>query len=204
MNDLIKNKFVIKLIALFCVLIIFMSLAGYLSAVLFFYLFTALSTLFSVIIFINFNSTYIIPDDKLKPYNILAKIFFLIFIIVSSFLFLRFYSLLIANKIPILKPLNFFNSVFVVFSIIVSGTILYMIRQNIRVWYGVIESIVGIITAYIAFYQANNPQNIDFAIKISAGLYIIVRGLDNIEKSFTKKANYIGNIWTNFFKWFAG
>jgi hypothetical protein len=79
-----------------------------------------------------------------------------------------------------------------------------MIRQNIRVWYGVIESIVGIITAYIAFYQANNPQNIDFAIKISAGLYIIVRGLDNIEKSFTKKANYIGNIWTNFFKWFAG
>jgi len=73
-------------------------------------------------------------------------------------------------------------------ALILSGFILFWIRERFRLIYGVFELLVGIIVLVAAFLPSHFKIEsvcftIDLGIKISGGLYIIVRGLDNITKA---------------------
>lgn len=60
------------------------------------------------------------------------------------------------------------------------GIALFWFRSRYRLSYGVIEVLFGLFTAS----RLANPSTFDFTfiLQLAAGLYIIVRGLDNIEK----------------------
>lgn len=88
---------------------------------------------------------------------------------------------------------------------LVLGIILFIIREKKRLGYGVFEFLVGVFSIILLFNsQKFNYSKIDFTpdfyIKIAAGLYIMVRGQDNIVKAIkdsklgSKLKNYgIGN-----------
>lgn len=62
----------------------------------------------------------------------------------------------------------------------VVGVSLFWFRSRYRLSYGVVEALFGLFTAA----RLANPSTYDstFILQLAAGLYIIVRGLDNIEK----------------------
>lgn len=72
--------------------------------------------------------------------------------------------------------------------ILISGVALFVFRERQRLSYGVVEFLVGIL-AIITLFQPDNFDlskvnfNFEFIIKILAGLYIMVRGQDNIIKA---------------------
>lgn len=71
---------------------------------------------------------------------------------------------------------------------LVLGIILFIVREKQRLAYGVFEFLVGVSSIILLFNsQKFNYSKIDFTadfyIKIAAGLYIMVRGQDNIVKA---------------------
>ncbi|MEE3718307.1 hypothetical protein V2H45_16325 [Tumidithrix elongata RA019] len=73
--------------------------------------------------------------------------------------------------------------------IITLGIILYIIRLNFRILYGMAELVVGCLTALRYLLPELNvdlPDQI-FYLQFLGGLYIIVRGLDNVTKGLEAK-----------------
>lgn len=72
--------------------------------------------------------------------------------------------------------------------ILISGVALFVFRERRRLSYGVVEFLVGAL-AIIILFQPDNFNlskvkfNFEFILKIFAGLYIMVRGQDNIIKA---------------------
>jgi hypothetical protein len=69
-----------------------------------------------------------------------------------------------------------------------TGLLLFIFREKQRLSYGVFELVVGIIAIMALFkplgYNYSNIEfNLDFNIKLLGGLYIMVRGLDNMVKA---------------------
>lgn len=64
------------------------------------------------------------------------------------------------------------------------GICLYLIRENFRSAYGLVEVLVGVITLYKTI-DSNESLNLhwNYILGILGGLYIIVRGLDNLVKA---------------------
>lgn len=72
--------------------------------------------------------------------------------------------------------------------IIISGILLFIFREKQRLSYGVFEFLIGIFSIYILFSNVNFNYDkinfsIDFNIRLIGGLYIMVRGQDNIVKA---------------------
>lgn len=76
------------------------------------------------------------------------------------------------------------------------GTFLFWFRSRLRLPYGIVETFVGVFAAA----QLANPSayNSAFFFQLSAGLYIIVRGLDNVEKGI--EGTKIEPMWKRFFR----
>lgn len=76
--------------------------------------------------------------------------------------------------------------------ILLSGFGLFIFREKQRLAYGVFEFLVGVV-AIISLFTPNNFDfnaitfNLDFNIKLIGGLYIMVRGQDNIVKALKDK-----------------
>lgn len=66
--------------------------------------------------------------------------------------------------------------------LIIAGLLLFEAREKRRQLYGFLEIGVGILTIIIIFYPKLISFNFDFYLKICGGLYIMVRGLDNLYK----------------------
>jgi rRNA maturation endonuclease Nob1 len=76
------------------------------------------------------------------------------------------------------------------------GILLFWYREKFRLSYGVFEFFVGVIMSYYVFFPIFNYSTIDVTqgIKILGGLYVMVRGLDNIGKGIGgTKVEFIWN-----------
>ena len=64
------------------------------------------------------------------------------------------------------------------------GIALFVYRKNRRLSYGISEFFVGVLMVYYVFFPTFNYSalNVTEGIKILGGLYVMVRGLDNIGK----------------------
>jgi len=80
------------------------------------------------------------------------------------------------------------------------GIGLFILREKLRLSYGIFEFLVGVF-AIILLFQPNKFNystidfNLDFSIKLLGGLYIMVRGQDNIVKAIqdTRAGMYLRN-----------
>ncbi|WP_422404013.1 PIN domain-containing protein [Pseudomonas sp. GZD-209] len=79
------------------------------------------------------------------------------------------------------------------------GVALYWYRENYRLSYGIFEFIVGIAMSYYAFLPNFDYLNITGVkvIQVLAGLYVMVRGLDNIGKS--AEGTRLEQLWKRIF-----
>ncbi|GAB3956907.1 hypothetical protein GCM10028805_48100 [Spirosoma harenae] len=65
----------------------------------------------------------------------------------------------------------------------IASLVLYFIREKYRSGYGIFEFLVGLIISFLV--NPSSPEIItdpNLSLKILGGLYIMVRGLDNIVK----------------------
>ncbi|MBA0885506.1 hypothetical protein EOD40_15580 [Flavobacterium sufflavum] len=70
------------------------------------------------------------------------------------------------------------------------GFLLFLYRENYRLGYGILEIIVGLLTIISLFENMNNQSrvlDIEVYVKLGGGLYIIVRGMDNVFKNIENK-----------------
>lgn len=94
-------------------------------------------------------------------------------------------TLIYKNIDKILSTINVWGTITV---ILLAGIALFVFREKKRLSYGVFEFLVGVV-AIIALFSPNDFDfttinfNLDFNIKLVGGLYIMVRGQDNIVKS---------------------
>lgn len=85
------------------------------------------------------------------------------------------------------KPSDY-NSVAVVVAVLALGILIYLWRERAKLSYGLFEVIVGIAIAYNVFAEnASAPETPSTAaiLQFAAGLYVIVRGMDNVGKSLS-------------------
>lgn len=70
------------------------------------------------------------------------------------------------------------------------GFLLFLYRENYRLGYGILEIIFGLLTIISLFENINNQPrvlDIEVYVKLVGGLYIIVRGMDNVFKNIENK-----------------
>lgn len=79
------------------------------------------------------------------------------------------------------------------------GIFLYWVRERFRLGYGVFESAIGVIMASASVPAGfdYSQLNVTFGIRILSGLYVIVRGLDNIGKG--SEGTTIAPYWKRIF-----
>lgn len=82
---------------------------------------------------------------------------------------------------------------------LVAGVLLFAIRQRFRLTYGVAEVLAGVYAAYEALSRITdvNLLTIAGAFQVLGGLYIVVRGMDNIGKGLDKSR--YGEVWKSLF-----
>jgi hypothetical protein len=95
------------------------------------------------------------------------------------------------------------RTIFLIFYFSLGGFWLYVLRCRARVIYGFVEVIAAVATFYFTvvdrFPQQNAQSTKDFSlawIQIAAGLYIFVRGLDNIGQGLAP-GSWVHGIWQN-------
>jgi len=72
------------------------------------------------------------------------------------------------------------------------GFLLFLYRENYRLGYGALEIIVGLLAILSLFERINNESfiynlNLEGYVKFGGGIYVIVRGMDNVFKSIKSK-----------------
>ena len=87
---------------------------------------------------------------------------------------------------------------FLVVLLIVLGFVLFEVRQKRRQLYGFFELGFGILTIVVCMYPSIILENWDAYLTIIAGLYVIVRGLDNIHIGSEGKS--LGSIFKKMFR----
>lgn len=127
-----------------------------------------------VLNFVIFKAVFLIPTAGLFYYSLFVSLYDLsIFIYKKS-----------SGNLTIVVP---------TFSALALGIMLYKFRLKQRVLYGVSEIMVGVtVTVFHArtSYPAGHLDNPELYIAIlTAGIYLIVRGLDNIDQGIKSKSN---------------
>jgi rRNA maturation endonuclease Nob1 len=70
--------------------------------------------------------------------------------------------------------------------ILLLGVLFYWLREHVQLTYGVVEYVIGASTTYYVLFQKHSPWQFGYsdAFGILGGLYVMVRGLDNVGKGF--------------------
>ena len=105
-------------------------------------------------------------------WGILGNLLLAIIFLISLVLLARYYG----DIVDRLKKAT------LIIILVVFGLLLFEIREKRRQLYGFVEVGFGILTIIIVFYPGLILNNWDQLFKIAAGLYVIVRGLDNLYK----------------------
>lgn len=120
-------------------------------------------------------------ENKVR-WDILSNLLLAILFLAALVLLIRFYGDIVYR----LK-----NAVLIII-IIVFGFLLFEIREKRRQLYRFVEVGFGILTIVVVFYPYLISNNWDKLFKVAAGLYVIVRGLDNLYKgSENRKLGYL-------------
>jgi hypothetical protein len=91
---------------------------------------------------------------------------------------------------------------------IVASLFAYNLRENSKMLYGIVEIFIGIVLAITANWTSliiefnagqNDPKGVTF-LQLVASVYIIVRGLDNIEKTRGQSDTVYWRLWDLVFK----
>jgi len=101
-------------------------------------------------------------------------------------------NLLINNKEALVNTINVWGTITLAIGF---GFGLFYFREKWRLSYGVLEFLVGVVTIIGLFYPSFDYDKVNFSLdfnfKILGGLYIMVRGQDNIIKGLKgRKAGY--------------
>ena len=82
--------------------------------------------------------------------------------------------------------------------VVISGIFLYWLRGRFRLPYGITEICVGVLMATKVFYPSFDYGQIQPSelLQILAGVYIMVRGLDNLGKAL--RGTRVASLWQNF------
>lgn len=99
------------------------------------------------------------------------------------------------------------RTIFVVVNFCIGGFWLYVLRCQDRVIYGCIEIVAAVLTFYFTVVnkfpvetKLDSKEAVTACIQIAAGLYIFVRGLDNIGNGLTPGSRMHALWWsTRFF-----
>lgn len=88
----------------------------------------------------------------------------------------------------------------VIVGILSAGTILFWIRENFRLHYGVTEFLVGYLMTYYTFSPllAGSGVSVGVLLQALAGLYVMVRGLDNVGKGV--EGTKFEHVWRRIFQ----
>ena len=86
----------------------------------------------------------------------------------------------------------------IIIILVIFGFLLFEVREKRRQLYGFTEIGFGILTIVVVFYPNIILNNWDKFLKIAAGLYIIVRGLDNLYKGSENRQ--IGSLLRRLFR----
>lgn len=121
-------------------------------------------------------------------WSILVNIVIAILLLLLFIWFIRKYG----------DSLTSFANLFWVAFLVLIGFALFEVRQKRRQLYGFVEIGFGILTIAVCFYPSIILANWDFYLKIVAGLYVIVRGLDNVQIGSDKKS--LGTIIKKLFR----
>jgi rRNA-processing protein FCF1 len=101
-------------------------------------------------------------------------------------------GIVIINVAPLLTSLGW-GSVGIALA---GGYLLYLLRTHRRTWYGAVEIIVGVGTSIYLAYTETEILDPDRLFKLAAALYVIVRGLDNIERGLEETQSRYYPTWT--------
>lgn len=90
-----------------------------------------------------------------------------------------------------------------IFLTIAAGLFFYWLRCKAQFWYGLCEIVVAVIVIYVTFVPAAtvlaaddtsfSGQLMSNAVGILAGIYILVRGMDNMDKDLPPNCRRIWN-----------
>ena len=112
-----------------------------------------------------------------------------------------FYSIDKWTKTLALETVNSPTLNVLIITLIVAGAgfALFWFRGHYKIVYGSAEACVGALVGVYAIYRVNwIPVDTSVQLQVLGGLYIIVRGLDNIEKGI--EDTWIAPTWARFFK----
>lgn len=115
--------------------------------------------------------------DRKENWSFLINLILAILLLIGFVFFIRNFGDIIDK---------YSNILWIIFLVII-GFGLYEVRLKRRQLYGFVEIGFGILTLVIVFYPGLILTNWDFYLKIIAGLYVIVRGLDNLYIGSEKK-----------------
>lgn len=104
----------------------------------------------------------------------------------------------------------FFNAAYLLSTISVWGTalglpllgiLLFWYRQRYRLSYGVFEFLVGVMMAYFVFLPSFDFKTLGViqGLQILGGLYVMVRGLDNVGKGI-EEGTRLESVWNRIFE----
>lgn len=132
----------------------------------------------------RFNPFSSTVQDDIIGYERKEKVNLIIGIIIgvaSTLLALFVYK----NLEKIIATINIWGTII---SICISGLLLFVFREKQRLSYGVFEFLVGVLAIVLLFHSDNFDYSkikftLDFNVKLLGGLYIMVRGQDNIVKA---------------------
>lgn len=110
-------------------------------------------------------------ENKLR-WGILSNLLLAIIFLIALVLLARYYGDIVDRL----------KNVTLIIILVVFGFLLFEVREKRRQLYGFVEVGFGILAITIVFYPNLILNNWDKLFKIAAGLYVIVRGLDNLYK----------------------
>jgi cytochrome c biogenesis protein CcdA len=122
--------------------------------------------------------------------------------VVSSFLtfVITTYFYFILNFLLEYKSIWINILIFII--IIALGFLIFYFRAKRRLYYGIIEFVIGVYSALDSLSKTNllDVENFSTLVKLSAGFYIMVRGLENFGKGLKISSNQkLFGIWIKFF-----
>jgi len=106
-------------------------------------------------------------------------------------------SLIYANLDIIIRTINIWGTII---ALPLIGIIMFIFRGRYRLFYGVFEFMIGFLIGMSIFYPDFTYNSLDSAsvLKLIGGLYVIVRGLDNMGKGI--KRTKIESFWNKLSK----
>ena len=128
---------------------------------------------------------------------IVLSIIFLVGIIVSLaaigfslFVYLGIGIGIFENWSAIVQLFQYFHSAQIIAAIlaVLCGIILYIFRLEARIHYGMTEIMFGVISICAAIFHAANMET--STLQAGAGIYIIVRGVDNFKIGLDERPNH--------------